>query len=86
MKRNPTPSPHRPHSSQRRREDEKFQHGIGNGTDKSQKNSNSALKFITAAAKKIAGILTLAFLFKSKRASSKSIKDGQSRGLSCKLP
>lgn len=85
MKRTPTPSPHRPQSSHRRQDSSKSQHGFANGTNKNDQKSNSAFKFITVAAKKIAGIFTLAFLFKSKKDTTKAIKDGQSRGLSCEL-
>lgn len=61
------------------------QESSNDAPNNSHQNSSSALKYIRAAAKKVAGIFTPTFLFKPRKATKKAIKNGQIRGVSCKL-
>ncbi|KAF4374318.1 hypothetical protein F8388_002216 [Cannabis sativa] len=61
----------------------KSKHGDDrNESKKKGQSSQSALSYIRAAAKKFAGIITLAFLFKQSKASLKATNNGQFRGVS----
>lgn len=81
MKKSPGTS-HNLRSSQRKQDSSFQQHGHGHAKNSS---SSSPLMFVKAAAKKVAGILTLNFLFKPRKATSKSINNCQVGGVSTSM-
>ena len=80
-----SPNPYTPQSTPKNQVS-RFQHGEArNDPSKKDPSSNSALKYIRAAAKEVVGFITLAFLFKQRKATSNAINNGQISEVSSKL-
>lgn len=78
-----SPIHYNPQSSQKNQVS-RYQQGEARNDPSKNQSSHSALKYIKAAAKKFAGIITLNFLFKQRKAASKARNNGQI-GVSSKL-
>ncbi|PON62791.1 Serine/threonine protein kinase [Trema orientale] len=77
-----SPNPYDPQSTPKNQLSKLQHRDPRNDPNKKDQSSHSALKYIRAAAKKFAGIITLTFLFKQRKATLKARNNGQIRGVS----